>query len=106
MYKNPTELLIGATQLPAAIEAKLPAGAPKISTTLVDIAGKLPVLPDFPMEIPDLPAVPEMPGLPALPGADLRRIVTEVEVTPVGAPAPARAVAVSPQREKVPLVFE
>ena len=105
-YKNPTQLLIGATQLPAAIEARLPVGAPKISTTLVDIASKLPVVPDFPMEIPDLPAVPEMPGLPALPGSDLRRIVTGVEVTPVGASAPARPVAVSPEREKIRLVFE
>lgn len=91
-YKNPTEFLIGATQLPAAIEAKLPEGAPKISTTLVDIANKLPVLPDFPTEIPDLPAVPELPEIPAPPGgAELRRrIVTGVEVTPAPAPAAVR----------------
>ena len=106
MYKNPTELLIGATQLPAAIEAKLPAGAPKISVTLVDIANKLPVLPDFPMELPDLPAVPELPALPEMPGAPAlgRRYVTGVEVRPVAAPAvtrreiiPSPAVGVIPE---------
>jgi len=31
MAKNIKDILIGATQFPAAIEAKLPAGAPKIS---------------------------------------------------------------------------
>lgn len=91
-YKNPTELLIAATALPAALEGKLPEGAPKISTTLVDIANKLPVVPDFPMEIPDLPAVPEFPEMPGAPELR-RRFVTGVEVTPVGAgraPTPAR----------------
>jgi len=87
-YKNPTELLIAATQLPAAIEAKLPAGAPKLSTTLVDIANKLPKVPDFPMELPDLPAVPTLPELPGAP-ADLgRRYVSAVEVR--SAPTPVR----------------
>ncbi len=103
-YKNPTELLVDATKLPAAIEAKLPAGAPKLSTTLVDIATKLPKVPDFPMELPDLPALPEMPELPAPPGApELRRYVTEVEV----APTPARPPAPTPARKAIiPLVFE
>ncbi len=91
-YKNPKELLVGATQLPAAIEAKLPEGAPKISTTLVDIANKLPVLPDFPTEIPDLPAVPELPAFPAGPAELRRRIVTGVEVRPaLSAPAAVKA---------------
>ena len=101
-YKNPTELLVDAAKLPAAIEAKLPAGAPKLSTTLVDIATKLPKVPDFPMELPDLPAVPTLPELPAPPGSELRRYVTEVEVAPTPA-APARA------RTKpgiVPFVYE
>ena len=99
MAKNIKDILIGATQFPAAIEAKLPAGAPKISTMLVDAAGKIPAVPDFPIEIPDLPAPPELPELPAPPGgAELRRYVTGVEVTPItGAAAPrptaARAVA-------------
>lgn len=88
--KNPTQFLIQATQLPAAIEAKLPAGAPKISVTLTDFANKLPVVPDFPVELPDLPAVPTLPEMPALPGgAGLRRYVRGVEVTP----APGRAAA-------------
>lgn len=105
--KNIKELLIDATKLPAAVEAKLPAGAPKISTMLVDAAGKIPAVPDFPVEIPALPAPPELPAMPGLPGgAGLRRYVTGVEVTPVGAPAPARPVAVRPQAEKIPLVFE
>lgn len=100
-YKNPTEILIGATQLPAAIEANLPAGAPRISATLVDIATKLPVLPDFPMEIPDLPAPPAFPAMPGMPGTpELRRYVTGVEVTPPPAPTP-----VPTARRIVPFVY-
>ena len=101
-YKNPTEILVDATKLPAAIEAQLPAGAPKISTTLVDIATKLPVLPDFPVEIPALPAPPEFPAMPAFPGMpELRRYVTGVEVGPAPAPTPLPA-----RKAIVPLVFE
>lgn len=99
--KNPIDFLMGAARFPAAIEAKLPEGAPKISSTLSDIAGKIPVLPDLPIELPDLPAPPEIPEIP-LPG--LRRYVTGVEVTPAG--EPAKAVPMTPAREKVPLVFE
>jgi len=85
MAKNIKDLLLDATKFPAAVEAKLPAGAPTISTTLVDIAGKIPVLPDFPMEVPDLPAPPELPALPELPGgAGLTRYISGVTVTPVG----------------------
>jgi len=104
--KNPVAILIDATKFPAAIEAKLPAGAPKISTMLADAAGKLPAVPDLPIDIP-APPVPEIPAMPAFPGAPegLRRLVTGVEVSPVET-APTRAVAVSPTREKVPLVFE
>lgn len=104
MYKNPTDILVDATKLPAAIEARLPAGAPKLSATLLDIAGKLPVVPDFPMEIPALPEIPTLPEAPALPGA-LKRYVTGAEVkavstgvTPV-TPAPA-------PKAVVPLYFE
>lgn len=95
-YKNPTELLIAATQLPAAIETKLPEGAPKLSETLVDIANKLPKVPDFPVELPDLPAPPEFPELPAPPGAELKRYVSGVEVRQV-TPTPAAA-----KREIIP----
>lgn len=88
-YKNPQELVVGLAQLPVAIEAKLPEGAPKLSQMMIDASTKGPALPDFLVEIPDLPAVPEMPGLPPLPGAELRRYVTEVEVKPAGlAPKP------------------
>jgi len=89
-YKNVKELLVDATKFPAAIEAKLPAGAPTISATLVDIAGKIPVVPDFPMEIPALPAPPELPAMPEFPGAPAlgRRYVSGVTVTPVGGGAP------------------
>ena len=85
--KNIKTLLTQATSFPAAIEAKLPAGAPKVSTMLVDAANMIPAVPDFPMEIPDLPAPPELPAMPAMPGAPalgLRRYVTGVEVIPVG----------------------
>ncbi len=78
-YKNPKELLTAATALPAAIEEKLPVGAPKLSTALLDITGKMPDLPDFPVELPDLPAVPEMPALPGTPQLG-RTFVTAVEV--------------------------
>lgn len=93
-YKNLKELLIAATALPVAIEAKLPTGAPKVSVTLTDIANKLPVAPDFPMTLPDLPAVPTFPEMPA--GAGLRglgrRYVTGVEVIPItGASVPVTA---------------
>lgn len=85
-YKNPKELLDAATALPAAIEAKLPAGAPKISTKLLELDSKLSTLPDFPMELPDLPAIPELPGLPG--GAALgRRYVTAVEVRETPTPS-------------------
>jgi len=81
--KNPKDLLLEATKYPAAIEAKLPEGAPKVSTMLTDAANKIPAVPDFPMEIPDLPAAPELPALPT----GLRRLgrpyVTGVEVVPV-----------------------
>jgi len=70
-YKNPKDLLVDATKLPAAVEAKLPAGAPKISTMLADAAASIPEIPDFPMEIPDLPAPPELPAAPAMPGLAL-----------------------------------
>lgn len=62
--KNPTTLLTQAVKYPAAIEEKLPAGAPKISTMLTDTAAKLPVLPDLPVELPDLPAAPTLPEMP------------------------------------------
>ena len=93
-YKNIKDVLLDATKFPVAIEAKLPEGAPKVSTTLTEIAGKIPAIPDFPMEIPDLPAPPELPDAPAgLKGLG-RRYVTGVEVTPVTArreivPSPA-----------------
>ncbi len=82
-YKNIKELLVDATKFPAAIEAKLPAGAPKISTMLSDAAGKIPAVPDFPMEVPDLPAPPALPGMPGTPTA-ARRFVGggAVEVIP------------------------
>lgn len=68
-YTNLKALLIDATKFPAAIEAMLPAQAPKLSTMLADAAGKIPTIPDFPMAIPDLPAPPTLPALPTLPGA-------------------------------------
>jgi len=80
--KNIKGLLTQATSLPAAIEAKLPAGAPKVSTMLLDATNQIPAVPDFPIEVPDLPAPPELPALPELPGApaELRRYVSGVEV--------------------------
>ncbi|GAI02370.1 unnamed protein product [marine sediment metagenome] len=78
-YKNPKDLLVDATKFPAAIEAKLPEGAPKVSTMLADAAGRIPAIPDFPMEIPDLPEPPTLPEAPAgLRGLGRQRFVTGV----------------------------
>jgi len=87
--KNPTDILIDATKFPRALETKLPAGAPKISEMLADIAGKLPAVPDLPIDIP-APPEPEFPELPAPP--ELGRYVTGVEVRPI-TPAAPRVVA-------------
>ena len=89
--KNIKTLLTQATSFPAAIEAKLPEGAPKLSTMLLDAAGKIPDVPDFPVELPDLPAVPEIPELPGAPA--LRRYVSAVEVRPAPAPSPVATVS-------------
>jgi len=93
-YKNPTEILIDATKFPAKVEAMLPNGAPKISTTLADVATRLPTAPDFPVEIPDLPAPPELPAAPA--GLGLR--------TPFAGPGevnnPAPSLAGNPVRRR------
>ena len=83
--KNIKGLLTQATSLPAAIEAKLPAGAPKVSTMLLDAANKIPAVPDFPIEFPDLPAVPALPGMPGTP--KLGGFISGVEVR---APTPSR----------------
>jgi len=94
-YKNPKELLTAATALPAAIEAKLPAGAPKISTMLLDATGKMPVMPDFPFALPNLPAIPELPGLPET-SALRRTYVSSVEVRPVVTETPVSRTPVTP----------
>jgi len=90
-YKNPKELLDAATALPAAIEAKLPSGAPKISEKLLEFDNNvISKAPDFLVALPDLPPIPELPATPA----GLRRYVSAAEVTPTarraGAPIPAR----------------
>lgn len=98
-YKNLKEMAIDATKLPAAIEGKLPAVAPKVSVMLADFASRWPDLPNLPVEIPALPE----PKLPALPGAPatLRRYVTSAEVRPV------KEVTVAPVgRGKIPFVYE
>lgn len=109
MAKNIKELLLDATKFPAAIEARLPAGAPPISATLVDITGRIPVVPDFPVEIPELPAPPELPELPAMPGAGgpagLRRYVTGVRAIPVTGSPIEQVVIPSPFVGVVPEVI-
>lgn len=84
-YKNMRELLVGATQLPAAIEKMLPEGAPKLSTRMIEAANKIPEGPGFPIEIPNLPAPPAF--TPPGGGAALGRYVSEVRE--VGAPGRA-----------------
>ena len=104
-YKNPKELLIAATALPAAIEAKLPEGAPKVSTMLLDATGKMPDLPDFPIELPDLPAVPKLPDLPGGATELRRRYVTEVEVRAAPSPSNRTEVISSPAAGVLPEVI-
>lgn len=90
-YTNPKELLIALPAPLAAIEERLPEGAPAISAMLVDAAEKMPALPDFFMELPDLPAVPELPEFTPPGNGELRkrsRIVEEAEIRPK-APTPA-----------------
>ena len=95
-YKNPKDLLVAATALPAAIEAMLPAGAPPISATLVDFAVNMPVLPDFIVELPDLPPVPVFPDLPAMPGQPAAVGMGPKYVTDVQVIQPATAAALAP----------
>ena len=85
--KNPKDFLVQAAALPAAIEAKLPEGAPKISTMLTDATEKMPAVPDLPVEIPDLPVVPELPGVPG--GLNRRVTVQERFITPTPTPLAA-----------------
>lgn len=98
-YKNIKEVLVAATQYPAAIEAALPAGAPVISAMLMDAANQIPAVPDFPMEIPDLPAPPQLPAPPTAPVAGLPRVFKgpAVEVTPVAAPVAPPSPGVLPR---------
>jgi len=82
MATNIKEILVQGAAYPAAVEAALPAGAPVVSTMLLDAAEQIPVVPDFPMAIPDLPAPPEMPAQPALRRAGRGRAVTTVREVP------------------------
>jgi len=86
--KNPTNILLQAVKYPAAIEAKLPAGAPKLSEMMTDVATKLPKVPDLLMELPDLPEAPALPELPELPGFPAG-LVREVTATPITRSKPA-----------------
>jgi hypothetical protein len=67
---NPQGFLNQGVELPLAIEAVLPAGAPKISSFLVQVSSGLPDLPDFPAPLPDLPNF----GITAPSGASLSSI--------------------------------
>ena len=88
--KNVKDILTQAAALPAAIEGKLPAGAPKVSTMVLDAAGKIPdTLPDFPIDLPDLPGVPKLPDFKGGPGSLMRQIVNNVEVKPLPSPSSA-----------------
>lgn len=84
-YKNPKELLLDAVKFPVAIEGMLPEAAPKLSANLTEIAGKITMLPDFVVEVPDLPEAPAAPA-----ALRLGRGVREVEERKPPAP-PRRA---------------
>lgn len=66
-------VLVDATKLPASIETKLPAGAPKLSQALTSIAGAFKALPALPFNLPALPVI-GVNGLPMLnPGGPTRQ---------------------------------
>jgi len=81
-YTNIKQVLVAATKYPLAIEAILPAGAPRLSANLLEVAAQIPAVPDFPVAVPEMPAVPEIPELPGMPGLPL---VSSASVTPVNA---------------------
>ncbi len=83
-YANPKEFLDAATALPAAIEAVLPSGAPKISAKLLTFNTNLANAPKFPFALPNLPPVPTLPTMPGAPS--LGRRVTGVTVIPIPTP--------------------
>lgn len=91
-YKNLNELLIAATQYPAAIEAALPEGAPKLSVMMADAAASFPAGPDLPIELPDLPPPPALPTVPAMgaPPVELRAARISPPPTTVTIPATPR----------------
>lgn len=71
-YRNLKDLMV-------AIEERLPNGAPKFSE-------RLPVVPDFLVELPDLPAPAKLPEMAApSAGAGLKHYVTQVEIMPAAA---------------------
>jgi len=68
-YRNLKDLMV-------AIEERLPNGAPKLSE-------RLPAVPDFLVELPDLPAPAKLLEMAAPPaGAGLKHYVTQVEIMP------------------------
>jgi len=81
--KNVKDLLTQAAAYPRALEARLPEALPRLSTMMLETANKVPVLMDFPVELPNLPAPPAIPELPAGLGALGKRYVTGAEVTPL-----------------------
>jgi len=81
-YTNLKQVLVAATKYPIAIEARLPAGAPKISTGLLGVVAQIPAVPDFPIAVPEMPPLPELPEMPQVPGLPM---VYSATVTPVNA---------------------
>jgi len=81
-YTNIKQVLVAATKFPIAIEAMLPAGAPKVSTGLLGVATQIPAVPDFPIAVPEMPPVPDLPAMPGVPGLPM---VSSASVTPVNA---------------------
>ncbi|MDD4984404.1 MAG: hypothetical protein PHQ43_01245 [Dehalococcoidales bacterium] len=80
MATNIKDILTDATKYPARVEEMLPSGAPQISSMLTTITDSLPAVPDFPVEIPDLP---EPPAAPTTATAGLKRTyVTSASMVP------------------------
>lgn len=74
------DILTKQALVPGNIEASLPAGAPKLSQVLTQVANSLPVNPS----LPEVPLAPE--GTPTLPGGVADIIKGIEDNLPVGAP--------------------
>lgn len=81
------EVLAKQAGVPANIEKSLPAGVPKVSQIMTQVASALPVNP----QLPDIPIAPE--GIPQVPGGVADIIKGIEDILPGGVPSVAEPAA-------------